>query len=174
MRAAGQGSRITLAVSMEAGEMPLVPPRAAEPPAEPVTAATPVMHKGRIRVLLADDHAVVREGLGVVLGRKTDIEIVGEAADGRAAVELARKLKPDIVLMDVSMPRLNGIEATRILHQEMPDVKVIGLSMFEELGRARRMLAAGAVLYLSKARASAEPVAAIRNCARPGAEGPPR
>jgi DNA-binding NarL/FixJ family response regulator len=115
-----------------------------------------------IRVLLADDHAVVREGLARLLGGEPDIEIVGQAADGQEAVELAARLLPDIVLMDMSMPRLNGVEATRAIRNENPDIRVIGLSMFEESDRAQALRDAGAVGYLTKSGPPRELLQAIR------------
>ena len=83
----------------------------------------------RIRILLVDDHAIVRQGFKMILSAQTDMEIVGEAANGREAVELADQLKPDIVVMDVAMPELNGIEATRRVVAAAPHIRVIALSM---------------------------------------------
>jgi signal transduction histidine kinase/ActR/RegA family two-component response regulator len=119
---------------------------------------------GRIRVLLVDDHLVVRQGLAMVLGGEPDIEIVGEASDGNSAVEMARKLRPDIVTMDVSLPGMNGINATRIIHAELPETAIIGLSMFEDQGNAMRE--AGATNYLLKTGASESLLAAIRSACR--------
>jgi signal transduction histidine kinase/ActR/RegA family two-component response regulator len=119
---------------------------------------------GRIRVLLVDDHLVVRQGLAMVLGGEPDIEIVGEASDGNSAVEMARKLRPDIVTMDVSLPGMNGLNATRIIHAELPETAIIGLSMFEDQGSAMRE--AGATDYLLKTGASESLLAAIRSACR--------
>ena len=116
---------------------------------------------GEVRVLVADDHRVVREGLITVLQEQPEIEVVGEAADGQQACELALYMKPDVVLMDVSMPGMDGIEATRRITQALPQVRVIGLSMYHEADKAAAMRQAGAVGYLSKEVASGELVAAV-------------
>ncbi len=107
-----------------------------------------------IRVLLADDHAMVRQGLVAILSATDGIVVVGQAADGLKAIEQARKLNPDIVLMDSSMPIMDGVEATRRLHKEMPHIQIIGLSMYQESERAATMKEAGAVAYVSKSDAS--------------------
>ena len=104
----------------------------------------------KIRVMLVDDHAVVRQGIANLLGDQPDIEVVGEAADGQEAVELAARLLPDVILMDMSMPKLNGVEATRIIRNDWPEIRIIGLSMFEEADRAQAMRDAGAVDYITK------------------------
>lgn len=119
----------------------------------------------RIRVLLVDDHVVMREGLARLLGGEPDIEVVGEAADGQEGVELSGQLLPDVILMDTSMPRLSGVEATRAIRNQWPEIRVIGLSMFEEAERAQAMRDAGAVAYLSKSGPSPELLAAIRTAA---------
>ena len=100
--------------------------------------------------MLADDHAVVRQGIANLLRDQADIDVIGEAADGQEAVELANRLLPDIILMDLSMPKLNGVEATRIIHNDWPEIRIIGLSMFEAADRAQAMRDAGAVDYISK------------------------
>lgn len=104
----------------------------------------------RIRVLLADDHKLVREGIALLLMGHPRIEVLGHAGDGQEAVEKARSLRPDVVLMDVTMPRLNGIEATRTISQELPQVRVVGLSIHTDPETERLMRAAGAVAYLPK------------------------
>ncbi len=106
-----------------------------------------------MRVLLVDDHAVVRKSLAYYLAAQADFEIVGEAGDGEMAVELARQLHPDVILMDVNMPIMNGIEATRLIHAELPDIRIIGLSVFDPAARMAAMMAAGAAGYVSKAEA---------------------
>ncbi len=136
-------------------------------PAIPGDATTPkktgLLHRtAKTRVLLADDHRVLREGLARLFREQPDLELVAEAADGRQAVELALRTEPDVVVMDVSMPVLSGIEATRRLVAALPGVRVIALSMHEKEDMAGDMFEAGAVAYLPKG-GSAEPlIAAIR------------
>jgi len=119
----------------------------------------------KIRILLVDDHAIVRNGIALALKGEPDIEIAGEAADGQTAVELVRKIVPDVVLMDISMPGMNGIEATRIIHQELPNVSIIGLSMFEESEQSAAMRRAGACAYTTKAGNLETLLAAVRKYA---------
>jgi len=114
-----------------------------------------------LRILVADDHQILREGL-VTLLEKAGMTVVGEAGDGRTAVRLARELKPDMVIIDIAMPELNGIEATRQIVEEVPGVKVIALSMLADKHFVRGMLQAGASGYLLKYCASQELVQAIR------------
>src|SRR5437867_1403966 len=105
---------------------------------------------GATRVLIADDHEMVRAGLCSMLQREVGVEIVGEASDGRQAVELARKLLPDVVFCDISMPLLNGIEATRQIREFSPDIKVIMLSIHSDHTMVTEALRAGANGYLLK------------------------
>ena len=123
----------------------------------------------RIRILLADDHAVVRQGFKMILGEQPDMEIVGEAGNGREAVELAASLRPDVVVMDVTMPELNGIEATRRLTAENPHIRVVALSMHKDSVYVREILRAGARGYLLKDSVADDLVAAVRAVA--GGEG---
>ncbi len=122
----------------------------------------------RLRVLLADDHKVVREGLAVLLNEESDIEVVGQAANGREAVDLAHRLEPDVVIMDVSMPVMAGDEATRQIKLHLPATRIVALSMFEEVGITERMRRAGADGYLLKTAPAEALFAAIR-----GGQPPP-
>jgi CheY-like chemotaxis protein len=103
-----------------------------------------------VRVLLADDHQIVREGIASILSAQPAIAVVAQARDGEEAVTLARRLHPDVIVMDVNMPRMNGIEATRRIISEQPDTPIIGLSVQDESGTADAMLRAGATAYLFK------------------------
>jgi two-component system, NarL family, response regulator NreC len=119
-----------------------------------------------IRILLADDHALVRHGFRMILAAQPDMEIAGEAGNGREAVELAQKLKPDVVVMDVAMPELNGIEATRRLIELAPRTRVLALSMHKDDVYVREILRAGARGYLLKDSADADLIAAVRAVAK--------
>ena len=115
-----------------------------------------------IGVFLADDHAVVREGLRLVLEAHPDIRVLGEASEGRGAVSEVRRLLPDVVIMDIAMPQSNGIDATLRLHELVPSVKVVILSMHSTTEHIFRALQAGARGYLLKESAGAEVVDAVR------------
>ena len=116
----------------------------------------------KLRILLADDHGVVRQGFRRILEAQPDMEIVGEAGNGREAVELAAQLTPDLIVMDVAMPELNGIEATRRLKEESPRTRVLALSMHKDAVYVREILRAGAHGYLLKDAIDADLVAAVR------------
>jgi DNA-binding NarL/FixJ family response regulator len=116
-----------------------------------------------MKVLLADDHRIVREGLKSLLQSQPDLEVVAEAADGRQAVEMARNLSPDVVVMDVAMPQLNGIEATRQLACQDPAMKIVALSMHSDRRFVSEALKAGASGYVLKDGAFDELISAIRS-----------
>lgn len=117
----------------------------------------------KIRILLVDDHRMVREGLRRIINTHDDMIIVGEAADGKEAVELAREIHPDIILMDVNMPVMNGIEATRRIIDDIPKMQIIGLSMNGKDKIIEEMKSAGASTYLKKSEAFESLVKAIRD-----------
>lgn len=116
-----------------------------------------------IKVLIAEDHKIVREGICSLLSKEADIKVIAEAEDGAAAVQLARELLPDVVVMDIGLPNLNGIEATRQIVADVPGVKVIALSMHSDRRYILEMLKAGAKAYLLKDCAFEELVQAVRN-----------
>ena len=115
-----------------------------------------------IRVLLADDHKLIRAGLVLVVQQQPDLSVIGEADDGRQAVQLVESLKPDVVVMDIGMPNLNGIEAARQITASRPDTAVVILSMHADEGYVLRALKAGARAYLLKDSATTDLVQAIR------------
>ncbi len=115
-----------------------------------------------IRVVLADDHAIVREGLKHLIDGQSDMRVVGEADDGNRACDVVVELRPDVVVMDVSMPTMGGVEATERIHRDLPSVKIIALTVHEEPVYLNRLFRAGAVGYVLKRAASDELVRAIR------------
>ena len=116
----------------------------------------------KVTNFLADDHAVIREGLKSLVNGQPDMEIVGEAENGRLAWQLAKALEPDVAVMDVSMPELNGVKATEILIQECPKIKVLALTVHEDQGYLRQILKAGAAGYVLKKAMAEELIHAIR------------
>lgn len=116
---------------------------------------------GVIRVLVADDHEIFREGLLLVLDKAPGIEVIGEAADGAEAVELTGRLKPDVVLLDITMPRMSGLDATLEIRQRFPDVRILILTVHEDRRYLRQVLNAGASGYLVKEQSGVELRAAI-------------
>jgi CheY-like chemotaxis protein len=159
----GQGTRIAIVgpPPPETQQMPLI----AAQPSEHVVAAEKESIANRIRVVIADDHHIMRQGLAGLLSAEPDIEIAGEASNGAQAINLARSLRPDVVVMDLSMPVLNGVEATMEIRRDMPGVKVIGLSMHEEGELSSAIRQAGAVAYVTKGGPPEALVAAIRKAA---------
>jgi len=119
-----------------------------------------------IRLLLADDHRIMREGLKALVEKEPDMDVIGEAETGKATVELAGKLSPHLVVMDIAMPDLNGIEATRRIVKATPNVRVVALSAHADQHFIREMLAAGAAAYVLKDTAYEELVRAIREVMR--------
>jgi len=122
----------------------------------------------RIRVLIADDHAIMREGIRALLARADDIEVVGEAADGGEAIAACRRLDPDVVLMDVAMPGLGGLEATLEIRRERPRTKVLVLTQYEDREYIRRFLGAGVAGYVLKRASASDLTSAIRAAHRGG------
>lgn len=120
----------------------------------------------KTRILLADDHAVVRQGFRMILSAQEDLEVVGEVANGKEAVETAEKLRPDVAVVDVSMPELNGIEATRRIAGVSPSTRVLALSMHKDAVYVREILRAGARGYLLKDSGEADLLSAVRAVAR--------
>jgi DNA-binding NarL/FixJ family response regulator len=118
--------------------------------------------KDKIRILLVDDHNVVREGLKVVIEATEDMEVVGQAENGRQAVALAKKLIPDVIVLDIIMPLLNGVEATRQLMRSLPEPKILVLSTYSEDEQVQQLIEAGASGYVVKQSAARELLAAIR------------
>lgn len=122
----------------------------------------------QIRIMLADDHSVVRQGFRAILSQQADMQIVGEASNGRDVITLAEELKPDLIVMDVAMPELNGMEATRRLAGSLPRTRVLALSMHKDSVYVREMLKAGARGYLLKDAGEHDLLEAVRAVARGG------
>ncbi len=165
--APAKGSRLSLVV-------PILPENGTGPAADPAVAVDdrceleePDEQGAAIRVLLADDHVLFRTGIARVLQLEPDIQVVGQANDGREAVDLAHRLNPNVVLMDINMPVMDGVEATRLIHKESEHICVIGLSMHDDREVVRNMLSSGAVDFKNKACAAAELITAIRACVQP-------
>ncbi len=165
MAAPGGGARFRLMV-------PLAHMSAPEPPerdeAAPSLAIEEDVAKGKINLLVVDDHHVVREGLAGLLSRNNEIEIVGEAANGEEAVQLAWALRPDVILMDAEMPVMHGIEATRQIKQRLPHTRIIAVSMHDEAPVRNAMTAAGADGYVCKSAAAEDLVGIIHEVCRRG------
>jgi len=164
----GGGVKVRVTVPLPAAS----PPAHADGPAEVPPVAGREADKGRspngtactIRLLFVDDHQIVRESLANLLSTYAGIHVVGQADNGREAVECVGPLRPDVVVMDVSMPIMDGVEATRIIKQRWPHIKVIGLSMFDESERGARIREAGADAYVSKSGPPEQLIEAIHAC----------
>jgi two-component system response regulator NreC len=122
----------------------------------------------KLRILLADDHAVIRQGLKLLVDAQPDMEVIGEAGDGREAWQRATELRPDVVVMDISMPACSGAEATQRLAAECPEIRVLALTFYEDEEYLRQLLQAGAAGYLLKRAAAEELTLAIRTVAAGG------
>jgi CheY-like chemotaxis protein len=157
----GAGTTVTLAVAMGAGtseegvgsSADQTVTAAQSPGVVSVTSQQSVLERP-VRVLLVDDHAMVRQGLRSILDGYPNLDIIAEAGDGEEAITLARLLKPDLVVMDVNMPRLDGIEATKRIREELPATSVVGLSVNEAEHIVKSMKAAGAAAFLTKESAA--------------------
>ena len=160
----GSGTRVVLSAPLQLSPPPdAVADREPSQTAADAAASLPVDRaKGTIRVLLADDHAILRRGLRGILQSHAEIEVVGEAGDGHEAVARTAALQPDIVVMDINMPRMNGTEATRQIKQSNPAVAVIGLSLHEDKEVVASMMEAGASGYVTKGGPPEELIRAIR------------
>jgi PAS domain S-box-containing protein len=163
----GGGTRATLTVPVgeEDGPRPGLQAASDEPAQATAGAGHGASSSSKVRVVLADDHRMMREGLRSIIEAQPDMEVVGEAADGAAAVELARTVSPDVVIMDLNMPDVDGLEATRRIAAEAPHVRVIGLSVHEDAETAAAMRQAGAAAYLTKGGESETLYATIREVA---------
>ena len=172
--APGQGTRVVLRAPIHPPGRPAVPRQAPPSPglhahrlaAPPPQEQPPTERSDKIRVLLADDHDLVREGLAKLLQAEPDIEVVAQAWDGQMALERTIVTRPDVVVMDVSMPGMDGVEAAQLLKAEMPEIHVIALSMHDEKQVAAAMAEAGAATYVNKAAPSELLIDAIRLCGR--------
>lgn len=158
----GVNARVTMTLPIEA--LPAsIEPEAFEHKSCDTPESLTVSPQHGVSILLVDDHKILRDGLREVLEMGHDLIVIGEASDGIEAVEQAALLKPDVVLMDLSMPRLNGIEATRRIKQQMPDVQVIGLSMHEGADSEKAMRDAGATAFLTKGGQTSDLLEAVRS-----------
>ncbi len=165
--APARGTRVELAVpcqpygSQADPARPEASPATAPPPDDHDLVADPLATPRRARVLLIDDHATVRQGLAQLIDQHASMEVVGQASTGEDGIELARQLKPDVVVMDISLPGISGLEAARHIKQDVPESHIVGLSMHEERDVAERLRAVGASGFFSKAQPADELIAAI-------------
>lgn len=160
----GTGTRARLCIPLKAkdmkAELPEQPESETETPEQEAPAKAGKTEK--IRILLADDHQMVREGLRKIIEEEDGMAVIGEAADGEEAIELTRTMSPDVILMDVNMPKMDGIEATRRILSEKPRIRVIGLSLHDDEAVIRDMRNVGATAYLTKNEAFESLIASIR------------
>jgi PAS domain S-box-containing protein len=165
--APGQGSRITITVpaTFAREEQKRAEPMIRDPSTS-TAGVVPAEKEPGIRVMLVDDHKVMRQGLIRLITGQPDVQVVGEADSGQEAIELARQIKPDVIIMDVSMPEMDGIEATRRIKNELPETRVIGLSMFEDEHVTKAMRQAGAEVLVSKSSSMSELLKAIYGISR--------
>jgi CheY-like chemotaxis protein len=159
--APGEGAQFLLRVPCEVVEEDDAPLKQAQQPSTPQEGSEGPSQGGRWRVVVADDHDIVREGIIALLQDHPRIEVVGEACDGRTAIAMADQLQPDVMVMDINMPEVNGIEATHRISANSPRIRIIGLSMHEDGEAKRRMLEAGASAYVAKAGAYEDLIGAI-------------
>jgi PAS domain S-box-containing protein len=163
--APGCGSRFVLVVPIRlSAPRPGTKRTGSETPVDQNINEPPQYEGIKTKVLLVDDHPVMRQGLSRLLDEQPDIQVIGQAGDGQSAIDLTRQLKPDVVLMDISLPLINGLDATRRIVSENPDIRVIGLSMHEEPDMATTMRQAGAVAFLTKGGPIEKLISAIRSC----------
>jgi len=120
----------------------------------------------KIRVLVVDDHTIVRDGICALLGLSKDIEVVGEASNGREALEMAKKFMPDVMLIDIAMPHMNGLEATRRIRKELPGVRILVLTQYDDKEFVFSAIEAGASGFISKTATSSELASGIRSVHR--------
>jgi PAS domain S-box-containing protein len=165
--APGEGSKISLSIPLNLSESQdsAIFISETEPGPAIFNDKTTVSPPGTIRVLFADDHKVMRQGLISMIADKPGIVVAGEAESGEEALELARQLSPDVIIMDISMPGIGGVEATRLIKAENPEIRVIGLSMFAGEDISQKMLEAGADGFVSKNKSSSELLKAIYDVA---------
>lgn len=164
LSAEGRGTAVTITVPVDTSSPSMVPLTAADMQQE----RTRIPPSQRLRVLLVDDHAMVRQGLRSVLDSYEDLDVIGEAGDGEAAIRLATTLQPDVVVMDINMPRVDGIEATRRILSAHSDIVIIGLSVQNERHIEEAMLNAGAAVFVTKERAAVQLYEAIVSTVRAG------
>jgi PAS domain S-box-containing protein len=160
--AVGQGSRMELSIPVGIPSKRASAKSEVDTPKSADLLPLPAMDRPA-RVLVADDHQLFREGMIHLLSQEPDLTVVGEAADGKEAIELSRKLKPDILILDVSMPQLNGIHVASQVSRELPQTRIVGLSMHDDKDMAKAMRAAGAAVYLTKGGSSEKLLEAVRS-----------